>query len=200
MRTITAPKPKVQRQKTFKAAVAVMCVCVGILATFFAAEGCKSNDESAAPSSRILMFDNVTLATGDLPEIYADSEIPTGSFNEEGYYLSPRFYLFTGDSIEVRITSDGPVKLSANYSDSEGSIQTGLNSISEENEPSANISLEYFDVIQETSSGTLWQLTYIFPSSKLPSSYYQIPSGFYQLSIYNGTGKAAHCEFTITLE
>jgi hypothetical protein len=199
MRTMAERRPGIEMRKTITTLLAVLSLCCAALAPALAATGCKGGEQNTKPTDRILLFDDVALEKGDLQGFYADGEIPSGSFNEAGYYLSPRFYLFSGDTIRVSITSDSPVRLSANYSDSDSSMQTGLNSIGEENEPSANISLEYFDVIQQTSGGGLWQLTYFFPSSKLPSGYYRIPDGFYQLSIYNGAGQPGHCEYSITL-
>jgi hypothetical protein len=180
--------------RIFVALVAVLYILVPSLV--FA--GCKANTALAAVPDRILMLDNITLAPGNLQDFDDTEELPAGSFNEDGYYLSPRFYLFAGDTIKVIITTDAPVELTDDFSITDTAILTGLNSITEENEPSGNIGLIYFNKTQDTTSGAMWQITYLFPSKTLPSGY-SVPPGYYQLNIFNASGKEAHCEFSITL-
>ena len=189
--------PDTGRGQNLVRALAVL-VCISfVLIPALAVAGCKTSPTVTEPD-RILMFDNVTLEAGNLQDFYDTDELPPGSFNADGYYLSPRFYLFAGDTIKVVVTCDAPVKLSDDFSTSGTSILTGLNSITEENEPSSNIGLVYFDETQDTSSGAMWQITYLFPSQTLPSGYY-VPSGYYQLNIFNASGGEAHAEFSITL-
>jgi hypothetical protein len=148
---------------------------------------------------RFLISDRVDLDVGDAQAVN-DMEPPPGSINEFGYYLSPRFFLASGETIQVVITADAPVALTGAGKSTPGGLQTGLNSIGEEDEPTTNIDLSYFTVATSTSAGGEWQLVYTFPAARLPSAYWQVPSGYYQLNVFNASGQAAHFEYSILLK
>lgn len=162
------------------------------------AMACKSKDMQTTPTDRILISDNVELDVGDSQTVF-DMEPPPGSFNEYGYYLSTRFFLSSGDTIQVVMTADVPITLSGSSQNEAVGLQTGLNSIGEEDEPTTNIDLSYFNLVTTASANNMWQIIYTFPSKRVPESYYQIPPGYYQLNIFNDSGREAQCSYTITL-
>lgn len=161
--------------------------------------GCSQGVTSmAAAPSRFLIADSVDLEIGDSQAVF-DMEPPPGSVNEFGYYLSSRFFLAAGETIKVFITADEPVSLTGGGKSTPGGLQTGLNSIGEEDEPTTNIDLSYFTLATDTSALGEWEIVYTFPAARMPSGYWQMPSGYYQLNVFNDSGKEAHFEFSIIL-
>ena len=126
------------------------------LALLIPAAACTQNDVKTTPADRILIADKVNLDLGDDQAVF-NMEPPRGPFNEYGYYLSPRFFLSTGDTIQVVLTADEPITLSGGGTIDPGSLQTGLNSIGEEDEPTSNIDLSYFIVNRTTSANNMWE-------------------------------------------
>ena len=177
--------------------MAAACLLAALM-LLIPAPACKPKDVQTTTGGRILISDNVELDEGDRQAVF-NMEPPLGSLNEYGYYLSTRFFLASGDTIQVIITGDAPITLTGGVQSEAGGLQTGLNSIGEEDEPTTNIDLSYFSLVTTASANNMWETIYTFPSKRVPESYYRIPPGYYQLNIFNDSGREAQCSYTITL-
>ena len=179
---------------------AIAASLLTLCALMLAPAACSSSTKTvAAAPYRLLISDSADLEIGDIQAVY-EMEPPPGSVNEFGYYLSPRFFIASGETIRVIITADIPLSLTGAGKSTPGGLQAGLNSIGEEDEPTTNIDLSYFTLETSTSAAGEWEMVYTFPSARMPSGYWQVPSGYYQLNVFNDSGAEAHFEFTIMLQ